>query len=344
MNALRRFIGRLPKAELHIHIEGALEPGLAFEIGRRNGIALPYSSEAELEAAYDFESLQDFLRVYCELAQVLTEERDFYDLTYAYLARAHSQNVLHAEMFFDPQAHTGRGVPFAAVIEGISRARMDAARALGIRSLAIMCFLRDSTVADAMRTLEEALAYKDRIIAVGLDSAEAGNPPGKFKEVFERARGEGFRTVAHAGEEGPPDYVLEALTELHVARIDHGVRSMEDEALVRRLAEMKIPLTVCPLSNVKLGVVSEMKSHPLREMIEKGLFVTINSDDPAFFGGYVNENYEAVQEAFGFTARQLYGLARNSFEASFLRSSEKRALIARLDECAASNRGVLEGG
>jgi adenosine deaminase len=332
MTAPTRFIEGLPKAELHLHIEGTLEPELSFALARRNGVALPYGSLAELRAAYDFRDLQDFLDLYYQGTRVLLEEQDFYDLTRAYLERVAAQGVLHAEIFFDPQAHTGRGVAFSTVIEGIHRALRDGERRFGITSKLIMCFLRHLDQDDALRTLDHALGYRDRIVAVGLDSSERGHPPAKFKEVFARARDAGFLAVAHAGEEGPAEYVREALDELGVVRIDHGNRALDDPALVRRLAEAKTPLTVCPLSNLKLAVVGDMTRHPLKQMIRKGLFVTINSDDPAYFGGYINENYLAVQTALGLTPAELAAVARNSFEASFLDDSEKQALIARLDD------------
>jgi adenosine deaminase len=338
MNAITTFIEGLPKAELHLHIEGALEPGLMFEIGRRNAIELPFASVKGLRAAYRFRNLQDFLDIYYRGVQVLLTERDFYDLTWAYLEKAREQNVLHTEIFFDPQAHTGRGVPFATVIGGIHRALLDGREKLGISAKIIMCFLRHLDQDDAMETLDQALPYKDRIVAVGLDSTETGHPPDKFKEVFDRARQEGFLAVAHAGEEGPAAYVWQAVDVLHVARVDHGNRCLDDEALVEHLARTRMPLTVCPLSNVKLGVVKNLKSHPLRDMMEKNLLVTVNSDDPAYFGGYVNENYRAVQQALGLTKGQLYGLARNSFQASFLGPLEKEAFIARLDHYVARNR------
>ncbi|MFQ5774082.1 MAG: adenosine deaminase [Kiloniellaceae bacterium] len=334
---MRSYIAGLPKAELHLHIEGTFEPELMFAIAARNGVDLPYDSVEALRAAYDFRNLQDFLDIYYQGMKVLLTERDFYDLTWAYLTKAREQNVLHAEIFFDPQAHTGRGVPFAAVIEGIHGALRDGAAELGITSKLILCFLRDLDAADAEKTLDEALAYKDRIVGVGLDSAEVGHPPGKFEQVFARARAEGLLAVAHAGEEGPAAYVREALDVLHVARIDHGNRALEDEALVARLARDRVPLTVCPLSNVKLGVVGNIEDHPLRTMLRKGLFATVNSDDPAYFGGYVNENYVAVQEALGLTRDEVVRMARNSFEASFLDRAEKDALIARLDAYAAAH-------
>ncbi len=331
MNDAASFIAGLPKAELHLHIEGTFEPELMFEIAARNGIGLPYASVAELRAAYEFDSLRDFLDIYYQGMNVLRTEQDFHDLAWAYLAKARAENVLHAEIFFDPQAHSARGIAFSTVIEGLHRARADAAAKLGISSRLILCFLRDRDPADAMATLEQALAYKDRIVAVGLDSAELGHPPVKFREVFDRARAEGFLTVAHAGEEGPPDYVWQALDALCVARIDHGIRALEDPALIARLAREEIPLTVCPLSNLKLKVVEDMTAHPLGRMMDHGLCVTVNSDDPAYFGGYVNENYLAVQEALDLSRDDLARIARNSFQAAFLDAAEKRAHMARLD-------------
>ncbi len=331
MSDAATFIERLPKAELHLHIEGTFEPELMFATARRNGIELPYASVAELRAAYEFENLQDFLDIYYRGMDVLRTERDFYDLTWAYLSRARADNVLHTEIFFDPQAHSARGVAFATVIEGLHRALEDGAAKLGISAKLILCFLRDRPAEDAMATLEEALAYKDWIVAVGLDSTELGHPPAGFKEVFERARAEGLLGVAHAGEEGPPDYVRQALDLLRVARIDHGNRALEDPALIARLAREGVPLTLCPLSNLKLKVVEDLSAHPLKEMLDAGLVVTVNSDDPAYFGGYVNENYRAVQEALGLTDEDLGQIARNSFEAAFLGQAKKQALIARLD-------------
>ncbi len=337
MNAIATFIDGLPKAELHLHIEGTLEPELMFALAGRNGVALAHASVEELRAAYDFGNLQDFLDIYYQGMAALIEERDFYDLTRAYMKRAREQNVLHAEIFFDPQAHTGRGVAFATVIDGIHRALVDAESELGVTAKLIMCFLRHLDEDAAMATLEEALAYRDRIVAVGLDSSERGNPPGKFAQVFARARAEGFIAVAHAGEEGPAAYVREALDALAVVRIDHGNASLDDDALVRRLVRDRTPLTVCPLSNLKLGVIDDMANHPLATMLEKGLLATVNSDDPAYFGGYVNENYRAVQAALGLTREQLTTLARNSFEASFLAPGRKAALIGKLDDYVASH-------
>ena len=327
----KAFIERLPKAELHVHVEGTLEPTMMLEMAIRNGVELPYGSVDEINAAYRFRNLQDFLDLYYLGMRVLITERDFSELTWSYLAKARRQNVLHAEIFFDPQAHTGRGVAFATVLGGIQQAFERAERELGISTKLIMCFLRDLSPDDAMATLETALPFRDSIAAVGLDSTELGNPPAKFASVFTRARAEGFLAVAHAGEEGPAEYVRQALDELCVARVDHGNRSLDDEALVRRLARAGTPLTVCPLSNLRLGVIRDMKRHPLREMMARGLTVTVNSDDPAYFGGYVNENYRAVQEALSMSEEELYVLARNSYEASFLSRPEKDALIAQLD-------------
>lgn len=325
------FIATLPKAELHLHIEGTLEPEMMFRFADRNGIDIPFASVEELRSAYGFGSLQDFLDLYYRCLRVLREEQDFYDLTWAYLEKARGQSVFHAEIFFDPQAHTARGVPFSVVIGGIHRAMRDAERELGLTSKLIMCFLRHLDEQDAMATLEEAMAYKDRITAIGLDSSELGNPPSKFKSVFERARAEGFLAVAHAGEEGPAAYVRDALDALGVVRIDHGNRSLDDVTLVRRLAKGRIPLTVCPLSNLRLGVVKNLETHPLRTMMEQGLCVTVNSDDPAYFGGYINENYRAVREALDLTEEHLVTIARNSFQASFLGAAAKNALIHKVD-------------
>ncbi len=332
MSDAATFIERLPKAELHLHIEGTFEPELMFAIARRNGVELPYATVAELRAAYEFENLRDFLDIYYQGMNVLMTERDFYDLTWAYLERARAETVLHAEIFFDPQAHRARGVAFATVIEGLHRALEDGAAKLGISAKLILCFLRDLPAEDAMATLEEALAYKDWVVAVGLDSAELGHPPAGFREVFDRARAEGLLTVAHAGEEGPPEYVRQALDLLRVARIDHGNRVLEDPALTARLAREGVPLTLCPLSNLKLKMVEDLTVHPLKEMLAKGLRVTVNSDDPAYFGGYVNANYRAISDALDLGEADLARLARNSFEAAFLDEREKQALLARLDD------------
>ena len=318
---------RLPKAELHLHIEGSLEPELMFELAGRNKVPLRFSSVEEVRAAYEFSDLQSFLDIYYEGARVLLTERDFKDLALAYCRRAAAEGVRHAEVFFDPQTHTERGVPFRTVLEGLSAGFAES----GMSNRLILCFLRHLDSGSAMRTLEEALPFRDRIIAVGLDSSEKGHPPSKFKEVFDRARAEGFLTVAHAGEEGPPSYIREALDLLKVSRIDHGVRCLEDPALVERLARERVPLTVCPLSNVKLRVFRRLEDHNLRALLDAGLMATVNSDDPAYFGGYAGANFAACEEALGLTPREMGLLARNSFNASFLPEPEKRRLCAEVD-------------
>jgi adenosine deaminase len=316
-------IESLPKCELHIHIEGSLEPEMMFALARRNGIALPYASVEEVRQAYRFRNLQDFLDIYYQGMSVLITEQDFYDLAFAYLQRAQADNVRHVEMFFDPQGHTARGIAFATVIEGLSRAIADARQALGVSASLIMCFLRHLDEVSAEETLDAALPFRDRIAGVGLDSAEAGNPPGKFARVFGRARDAGFFLTAHAGEEGPASYVWEALDILGVMRIDHGNHAMDDEALVGRLAREKTALTMCPLSNLRLRVVDEMRHHPLRRMMDKGLMVTVNSDDPAYFGGYVNQNYSAVSEALALGREEIAAIVRNGFHASLMTEAEK---------------------
>ncbi len=333
------FIEGLPKAELHLHIEGTIEPETLFRLAARNGLALPYDSVEDLRAAYDFSNLQDFLELYYQGMAVLQTEQDFYDITWAYLEKAHAQSVLHAEIFFDPQGHTSRGVAFETALGGVWRALEDGRKRLDVGSRLIPCFLRDRDADEAMATLDDVLRHRDRIVAVGLDSAERGNPPSKFTEVFDRARNEGLLTVAHAGEEGPADYIREALDLLHVARVDHGNHACDDPALMERLARERAPLTLCPLSNLRLRVIDDMRRHPLRMMLEKGLLVTVNSDDPAYFGGYVNQNYMAVQEALGLSNETLAELARNSFHAAFLSQEEKRAYVRRVDEYQAVWRG-----
>ena len=324
-------VDALPKAELHLHIEGTLEPELAFALAERNGLKLPYATEEALRAAYRFSNLQDFLDVYYATASVLREPEDFRDLTAAYLDRALEDNVRHVEIFFDPQTHTDRGVPFEAVVEGITSA-LDAGRSeFGITSRLILCFLRHLDEAAAFATLESALPYRDQIAGVGLDSGERGNPPRKFERVFRRAREAGFTPVAHAGEEGPAEYVREALDLLGVVRIDHGNRALDDPELVAELVARRVPLTVCPLSNLRLCVVDDLRHHPLRRMLDLGLFVTVNSDDPAYFGGYVNDNYVAVAEALDLAPSELVRLARNSFEAAWLDDEERRRLLRTLD-------------
>ncbi len=327
---------RLPKAELHLHIEGTFEPDLIFELAERNGIALPYASVEALRAAYEFTDLGSFLKLYYAAMNVLRTEADFTELANEYLAVAHSQGLVHAEIFFDPQAHTSRGVPFRTVIDGLWSAVQNSASHYGVTTKLIMCFLRDAGPRAALATLEEALPFGDRIVAVGLDSAEVGYPPDAFADVFARARAAGWRAVAHAGEEGPPAYVWAALDRLGVSRIDHGVRSLEDPLLVDRLRAERIPLTVCPLSNVKLRVVDSLAAHPLKRMLDAGLLVTVNSDDPAYFGGYVGENFAAVADALDLSDADLVRLARNSFEASFLSAGERAAYLARVDAAAAA--------
>jgi adenine deaminase len=331
MTDIDAFISKLPKAELHIHIEGSLEPELMFALAKRNNVRLPYPSVEALKQAYNFGNLQDFLDLYYQGMSVLLTEADFYDLAMAYFRKAASQNVCYVEFFFDPQGHTSRGVKFETVIAGLSRAQGDADKELGLRSRAIMCFLRHLDAADAERTLDQALAHQDKIIGVGLDSSENGHPPSKFKNVFRRARDAGFKLVAHAGEEGPPEYVWEALDVLGVDRIDHGNRSLEDDALVKRLAKDKVALTVCPLSNLRLQVVKDLRQHPLRRMLDAGLTVTINSDDPAYFGGYVNENFAGVSAALDLSGDELATIARNGFSASFIPAGEMRSVIAGLE-------------
>lgn len=322
---------KLPKAELHLHIEGTFEPELIFTIAERNRIPLKYTSVDALRAAYHFTDLQSFLDIYYAGMNVLRTEADYFDLTLAYLRRARAQNVRHAEIFFDPQAHTSRGVAFQTVVEGITAALQEGHARFDITSHLIMCFLRDQSVSSAMETLDLAIPYRDRIIAVGLDSAERNNPPSKFLTVFDRARAEGFLTVAHAGEEGPAEYVWEALDLLRVSRIDHGIRSLEDPQLIERLRRQRVPLTVCPLSNVRLHVVPDLKHHPLKRMLEAGLVATVNSDDPAYFGGYVGDNYVECAAALQLNDYELVTLARNSFEASFIDDVTKRKFLEEID-------------
>lgn len=315
---------KLPKAELHLHIEGTFEPELIFELAAKNRVDLNYKSVEELRQAYQFSDLQSFLNIYYAGMSVLKDEHDFEKLAESYFERAAADGVVHAELFFDPQAHTGRGIKFDTVINGLHRACKNSATKYGLTSALILCFLRDLDSESAMDTLEEALKQREKFIAVGLDSAEVGNPPSKFEKVFARARAEGLLTVAHAGEEGPPPYVWEALDLLKVSRIDHGVRSLEDEKLTKRLKAEEIPLTVCPLSNVKLKVFKDLKEHNLKKMLDLGLKATINSDDPAYFGGYVLENYNQCRLALSLSDEDLIQLAKNSITASFLPENEKR--------------------
>ena len=322
----------MPKAELHMHIEGSLEPELIFQIARRNGVALPYPSVEDLRRAYAFTNLQSFLDIYYAGASVLLKEQDFYDMAWAYLERAQADNVIHTEIFFDPQTHTARGVPMKTVIDGLHRACQDALPKLGVSASLILCFLRHLSEEEAFQTLEEALPFMGRFIGVGLDSSEVGHPPENFARVFDRCRELGLRLVAHAGEEGPPAYVWSALDVLKVERIDHGVQSLKDPALVKRLAQDRIPLTVCPLSNLKLCVFPRLADHNLRQLLDAGLVATVNSDDPAYFGGYMNANFTETFAATGLQAAHAYRLARNSFEASFIEASQKARHIQALDE------------
>ena len=322
MNQLE-LIRALPKAELHVHIEGTFEPELMFSIAQRNQIDIPYKSVEEVKQAYNFHNLQSFLDIYYAGANVLIHEQDFYDLAWAYFEKCAEDNVVHTEMFFDPQTHTDRGIAFEVVLNGLQRACADAKAKLGITSHLIMCFLRHLSEEAAFKTLEQAIPFKDQIIGVGLDSSEVGHPPSKFERVFAKAREEGFLIVAHAGEEGPAEYVWEALDLLKVNRIDHGVRSEEDPKLMARLIAEKMPLTVCPLSNLKLCVVDDMAYHNIRRLLQQGVHVTVNSDDPSYFGGYMNDNFIAIAESLDLTADELKTLAINSFEASFISDEEK---------------------
>jgi adenosine deaminase len=325
----------LPKAELHLHIEGTLEPEMMFELARRNRVELPFPDVEAVRRAYVFDDLQSFLDLYYAGCRVLMTERDFYDLTATYLRRAARDGVRHAEIFFDPQTHTDRGIPLSTVVTGITAALADGRRDLGVTSALILCFLRDQSVESAMATLEAALEHRDAIVGVGLDSAEVGNPPERFRAVFDRARAEGLMPVAHAGEEGPPEYIWQALDLLGARRIDHGVRCLGDDRLVERLVAERIPLTVCPFSNVKLRVFPDLEHHNVRRLLERGLRVTINSDDPAYFGGYIGENYVGTARVHALTGEQMRQVARNSFLASFLGEEEKQRHLAAVDAAAA---------
>lgn len=328
---MKEFIQDLPKAELHLHIEGSFEPELMFEIARRNNISIPYNSVEEVKAAYNFNNLQEFLDIYYAGANVLIEEVDFYDLTWAYLMKVASENVKHVEIFFDPQTHTDRGVPFSKVITGIYNALERGETELGMSFKLIMSFLRHLSEESAFQTLDEAMPYRSWISGVGLDSSELGNPPSKFERVFAEARNRGFKCVAHAGEEGPATYIWEALDLLNVVRIDHGNRCLDDPALVTRLANEQMPLTLCPLSNLELKVITDLKNHPVKELMDKNLLVTIHSDDPAYFGGYLNANYLAVTEALNLSVTDIAQLAKNSFLASWLPDAEKQSYLEGID-------------
>ena len=334
---LHALLRRMPKAELHVHIEGSLEPELIFALAQRNGVALAYPDVAALRAAYAFSDLQSFLDIYYAGAGVLLHEADFHDMAWAYLQRAAADGVLRAEIFFDPQTHTARGVPIATVITGLARACRRAQDELGVSAVLILCFLRHLSEEEALATLEQALPWREHFIGVGLDSSERGHPPGKFARVFARCRVLGFHLVAHAGEEGPPAYIHDALDILRVERIDHGVRCLEDPGLVQRLAAARVPLTVCPFSNVKLRVFDTLAQHNLPALLDAGLCVTVNSDDPAYFGGYIADNFVQTFDALPqLGPRQAYALARNSLEASFAPTAEKAAWVAKLDSCFAA--------
>lgn len=322
---------RMPKAELHLHIEGSLEPEMCFALAARNGITLAHDSLEALKAAYQFGNLQDFLNLYYQGMNVLLEEQDYYDLTWAYLNRCRDESILHTEIFFDPQGHTDRGVAFETVLSGITRACDDAREQLSITSKLIFCILRHLDAESAERTLDQALEHKDKLIGIGLDSSEIGHPPSKFTKVFERARKEGLLAVAHAGEEGPAESVRETLDLLGVSRIDHGIRAIDDDDLVERLARDKVPLTICPLSNLKLRAVPTLQAHPLRDLLERGVMATINSDDPAYFGGYLTQNFVETRDALALSDDQILTLAQNSFQASFLSEAEIETYLGALD-------------
>jgi len=334
---MKKFIEEIPKAELHLHIEGSFEPELMFDIAARNGVKIKYDTVEELKKAYDFNNLQEFLDIYYAGAGALQTKKDFYDLTWAYLEKAHKQNVIHTEIMFDPQTHTDRGIPFAYVIEGIHDALEDAKNKYGMTYNLILSFLRHLSEEEAFKTLEEAMPYKSWIKSVGLDSSEVGNPPSKFKNVYAKAREEGFMLTAHAGEEGPAEYVWEALDVLDVDRIDHGNHSLDDDKLVERLAKENMTLTVCPLSNLKLKVVEDLHNHPLKTMLNKGLRATVNSDDPAYFGGYVNDNFLAVADALDLTKEEITTLARNSVESSFIDDELKKKYLNEIESFVAEN-------
>jgi len=331
MSKLKQLVSGLPKAELHIHIEGSLEPAMMFQLAERNGVALPYPDVKSIANAYNFSCLQDFLDLYYQGMSVLQTEQDFFDLTWAYLQRCHQQNVVHCEIFFDPQGHTERGIEFEVFMNGICSALDKAQAELGISSKLIMCFLRHLDEASAFATLQAAEPYLDKITGVGLDSSEMGRPPSLFQQVFARAAELGLKRVAHAGEEGPPEYVYEALDGLAVDRIDHGNRSLEDERLVQRLGDEQMSLTVCPLSNLRLAVVKDLSEHPIRKMLALGLNACVNSDDPAYFGGYMNENFNALIENTGLTRDEIFQLTINGFESSFLTRAEKQVHLDRIN-------------
>ena len=331
MSEIIKLIKKIPKAELHLHIEGSLEPELMFKLAKRNKIKIPFESVDEIKNAYNFHNLQSFLDIYYQGSKVLISEQDFFDLTWAYLLKSKEDNIVHTEIFFDPQAHTNRGIKFDLVINGIHRAILKAEKKLGISSKIIMCFLRHLDEQSAFKILDQALTHKDKIAGVGLDSSEVGYPPSKFERVFNKAMEEGFLTVAHAGEEGPPEYIWEALDLLKVKRIDHGIRCLEDEKLVQRLRDDQIPLTVCPLSNIKLRIFKKLRNHNLKQLLNNGLIATVNSDDPAYFGGYLNTNLTECHMALNLTKENIKRLVINSFRSSFLSEDEKEKWIVRIN-------------
>ncbi|MBL7887185.1 MAG: adenosine deaminase [Flavobacterium sp.] len=334
---MNQFISQLPKAELHLHIEGSFEPELMFALAQRNQIAIPYQTIEEVKQAYQFSCLQDFLNIYYAGASVLIHEQDFYELTMAYLTKCHEENVLHTEIMFDPQTHTQRGISFETIIKGIRRAQEEAQQKWGISSLLIMSYLRHLSEEEAFETLQQSLPFKHWIIAVGLDSSEKGNPPSKFYKVFEASAKEGYALLAHAGEEGPAEYVWEAIDGLKIIRIDHGNNCLDDEKLVDEIVKRDMALTVCPLSNLELRVVTDLKDHPLKTMLNKGIKATVNSDDPAYFGGYLNQNFIAIQEALQLTKEEIIVLAKNSFQYSLLDENRKNELLNLVDEYATNN-------
>ena len=327
MKDIAKFIREVPKTELHLHIEGTLEPELMFDLAKRNGIKIPYSNVNEVKSAYNFSNLETFLNIYYEGSKVLINEQDFFDLTWSYAVKCREDNIVHTEIFFDPQAHLNRGVKFETVINGINKALLKANKEFGLTYKIIMCFLRHLDEKSAFKVLDQAIEHKDKIIAVGLDSSEKGNPPSKFKNVFKKAIKEGFLTVAHAGEEGPPEYIWEAINLLEVKRIDHGVQCLKDEKLTKELIKKQIPLTVCPLSNIKLCVFKNLEEHNLKKMLNEGLMVMVNSDDPAYFGGYLNDNLVESQAALNLSKNELKTLIINSFKSSFLSEEKKMKWI-----------------
>ena len=331
MSKIIELIKKIPKAELHLHIEGSLEPELMFELGKRNKIEIPFKSVDEIRSAYNFHDLQSFLDIYYQGSNVLIKQQDFFDLTWAYMLKCREESIVHAEIFFDPQTHTDRGIEFGLVVNGIHKALLKAEKELGISSKIIMCFLRHLDEESAFKTLDQALIHKNKIIGVGLDSSEVGNPPSKFERVFKKAIKEGFLTVAHAGEEGPSEYVWEALDLLKVKRIDHGVQCIKDEKLVQKLRDEQIPLTVCPLSNVKLRVFEKLENHNLKKLLDKGLMAIVNSDDPAYFGGYLNTNLIECQKALNLSMEDVKRLAINSFKSSFLSGDKKKKWINQIN-------------